>query len=68
MFKTDKRKLAKSAISSHITPAQRRANKQEDGKSVRLLTEDERRYVARINRYYGHEQAGALVHPESLRS
>lgn len=66
MSNTERRKLAKRAISSHITPAQRRSNKQEDGKSVRLLTEDERRYVARINRYYGHGTSSMLVHPVSL--
>lgn len=41
----------KAIKGSYITPAKRAANKEADGKPVRLLTKAERRFVARANRY-----------------
>lgn len=53
MSNKDRRKLAKRAISSHITPAQRRANKEVAGKPVHHLDSMYRRYVAQMNRFVG---------------
>lgn len=65
MSSRSKRNLKRQTIGAYISPAQRRANKLEDGKSVRPLTEAERRYVHRMNQYYGTE-AGSWLHPPEL--
>jgi predicted RNA-binding protein Jag len=68
MSNKDRRKqLRHRYISSYIAPAKRAANKVEDGKSVRPLTPAERRYIHRMNQYYGTE-AGSWLHPPELRA
>lgn len=47
----ERRKLNKRAINSYIKPGKRVDNKLEDGKPVRPLTAEERRYVAQVNRF-----------------
>lgn len=65
MSNTERRKLAKLSKGTYITPLTRLANKIADGKSVRLLSHDERRYVAKMNRFF-RKSGGEWVHPEQL--
>lgn len=61
MSNQERRKLTKRAISSHITPMKRSANKEIDGKPVHCLDVFERRYVAQMNRFVG--DSGTWVYP-----
>lgn len=47
-----RRRMNKRSLCKHISIEQRRANKVEDGMPIRPLSNDDRRYVAKLNSYH----------------